>query len=50
VFLPVAFALRESRFYQRFVMVGGSLVVAAIAVIWLLERVFNLALLPGLGT
>jgi hypothetical protein len=50
VFLPVAYALRRSRFYQRFVMVGGSLAVAAIAVLWLLERVFNLALLPALGT
>jgi len=50
VFLPVAYALRGSRFYQRFVMVGGSLVVAAVAVVWLLERAFNLALLPDLGT
>jgi HupE / UreJ protein len=50
IFLPVAYALRRSRFYQRFVMVGGSLVVAVIAMLWLLERAFNLALLPGLGT
>ncbi len=50
VFLPVAFAMRGSRFYRRFVMMGGSLVVAAIAVVWLLERIFNIALLPGFGT
>ncbi len=50
VFLPVAYVMRGTRFYQRFVMVGGSLAVAAIAVLWLLERVFNLALLPELGT
>lgn len=50
VFLPVAYAMRGSRFYQRFVMVGGSLVVAAIAVLWLAERAFNLALMSRLGT
>lgn len=49
-FLPIAFAMRRSRFYQHFVMVGGSLVVALIAVLWLLERMFNLALLPAWGT
>ncbi|MEP7330281.1 MAG: HupE/UreJ family protein, partial [Betaproteobacteria bacterium] len=49
VFLPIAYSMRNSRFYQRLIMVGGSLVVAAIAVVWLLERGFNLALLPVLG-
>jgi hypothetical protein len=50
VFLPVAYALRETRFYRLFVMVGGSVGVALIALAWLVERAFNFALLPQFGT
>jgi HupE / UreJ protein len=49
VFLPVAFALRGTALYRRVILVGGSLVVAAIAFAWLCERAFNLTLVPGLG-
>lgn len=49
VFLPVAYALRGTRLYRRVIFVGGSLVVAAIAFAWLLERAFNLSLFPGAG-
>jgi hypothetical protein len=49
-FLPLAFALRDTRFYGRTVFVGGSLLVAAIAVAWLAERAFDLTLLPAVGT
>lgn len=49
VFLPVAYALRGTRLYRRAILVGGSLVVAAIAFAWLLERAFNMSLLPGPG-
>ena len=45
VFLPLAFALRRTSFYRRAVMVGGSLVIAALAGVWLVERVFDLKLL-----
>jgi hypothetical protein len=45
VFLPLAFALRRSAFYRRVVMVGGSLVIAALAGIWLVERMFEIELL-----
>ena len=45
VFLPLAFALRRSAFYRRAVMVGGSLLIAALAGIWLVERVFEIKLL-----
>ncbi len=45
VFLPLAFALRRTGFYQRAVMVGGSLLIAALAGIWLVERVFDVKLL-----
>ncbi|MFO1397599.1 MAG: HupE/UreJ family protein [Burkholderiales bacterium] len=50
LFLPLAFAVRDTRFYGRTVFVGGSLVVAAIAAAWFAERAFDLALLPGVGT
>jgi HupE / UreJ protein len=46
VFLPLAFALRRSAFYRRAVMLGGSLVIAALAGIWLVERAFEVKLLP----
>ncbi|HMC14628.1 MAG TPA: HupE/UreJ family protein [Albitalea sp.] len=46
VFLPLAFWLRRTRFYQGIVFVSGSLLIAGIAGIWLAERVFNFKLLP----
>ncbi len=45
VFLPLAFALRRGAFYRRAVMIGGSLLIAALAGIWLVERVFVVKLL-----
>ena len=47
VFLPIAYTLRNTRFYRRALLIGGSLVVAALAAVWLVERAFTLALLPG---
>ncbi len=46
VFLPLAFWLRRSWFYQRTVMQGGSLLIAALAAVWLVERALDLKLLP----
>lgn len=45
VFLPLAFALRESWFYRRAALGLGSLAVAALALVWLLERSLNIQLL-----
>lgn len=45
VFLPLAFVLRQSWFYRRLVMAGGSMAIAALAGIWLAERLFDLTLL-----
>ena len=42
VFLPVAFALRKTRFYRVGVLTGGSLLVAALASWWLAQRMFDL--------
>jgi hypothetical protein len=45
-FLPVAFLLRNTMFYRRFVLSGGSLVIVGLASIWLIERAFDMKLLP----
>ena len=49
VFLPLAFGLRASWAYRRVVLAGGSAAIAAIAGVWLVERVFNLSLLPSIA-
>jgi HupE / UreJ protein len=46
VFLPLAFGLRSSSFYNRFTLAFGSMAVAVIAGIWLAERIFDFKLLP----
>ncbi|HEX4883972.1 MAG TPA: HupE/UreJ family protein [Casimicrobiaceae bacterium] len=48
-FLPLAFLVRETTFYRRTVVVGGSVGVAALAAVWLVERAFDVVLLPGAG-
>ena len=45
VFLPIAFALRRTAFYRRGVMVAGSLLIALLACVWLVERAFAVKLL-----
>jgi hypothetical protein len=44
VFLPLAFVLRHTRFYQRGVLVGGSWVALLVALAWFVERAFDLSL------
>ena len=46
VFLPIAYALRDSFFYKKIVLVAGSLLIAVIAAAWLVERVFGLKFMP----
>ena len=46
-FLPVAYALRATGFYRRGVFVGGSLITLVIALIWLVERAFDLKLISA---
>lgn len=45
VFVPLAWLLRKQRFYVRWLLGGGSLLAAALALVWLLERAFDLKLL-----
>jgi hypothetical protein len=46
VFLPLAFGLRRTRFYRWVVFTFGSLLIAAIAAVWLGERLFGYKVLP----
>ncbi len=41
-FLPLAFALRRTRFYRVGVLTGGSILVALLAGWWFIERAFDL--------
>jgi hypothetical protein len=46
-FLPLAYALRDTPFYRRVVFVGGSLATLTIALIWFVERAFDLRLISA---
>ena len=48
-FLPLAFALRSTWTYRRLVFGGGSIAVAAIASVWLVERAFDVGLFSALA-
>ena len=45
-FLPIAYLLRRSWIYRRLILLGGSLVIALVASVWLVERAFNLKVMP----
>jgi len=45
VFLPLAFAARRTVAYRRAVLLGGSAVIAGLALVWLFERVFDFKVL-----
>jgi hypothetical protein len=47
LFLPVAFGLRETRFYREVTLKFGSVAVALVAAVWMAQRVFNLKVLPA---
>ena len=42
VLVPLAFALRRSRLYRRFIFLPGSVLIALIALGWMIERGFDL--------
>ncbi len=44
-FLPSAYWLRRTAFYQRAVFIGGSVLICLLATVWFTERAFNLKLL-----
>ncbi len=47
VFLPIAYSLRNTIFYRRVVLYGGSGVIAILALVWLVERAFDMKILPA---
>jgi HupE / UreJ protein len=46
-FLPLAFALRTTRLYQKLIVFGGSSLIVLLATIWLIERAFEIQLISG---
>ncbi len=46
-FLPVAYLLRNTVLYRKGVFVGGSFATMLVALVWLVERLFNLKLISG---
>jgi HupE / UreJ protein len=46
VFLPIAYFLRDTWFYRRVTLVVGSILIAVLAAAWLVERAFDLKLVP----
>src|SRR5690349_15639805 len=49
VFLPLAFMLRTTWAYRRMLFAGGSVAIAAIATVWLVERAFDVPLWSALA-
>lgn len=45
-FLPLAYLLRRTWLYRRMVLLGGSILIALVALVWLVERAFDLKVLP----
>ena len=44
-YLPFAFALRKTRLYEIVVLKLGSVAVAIVGILWMIERIFNLEIL-----
>jgi len=49
LFLPLAFLLRSTWAYRRMLFAGGSVAIAAIAAVWLVERAFDMPLFDALA-
>jgi hypothetical protein len=48
-FLPLAYAMRGTWTYRRVILAGGSAAIAAIALVWLVERAFDVPLFAMLA-
>lgn len=46
-FLPVAFVLRDTPFYRLIIFIGGSAVTCLLALMWFVERAFDLKFFGG---
>jgi hydrogenase/urease accessory protein HupE len=38
-FVPVAFVLRKTSFYRNWILRGGSLAIASVAIVWMVQRI-----------
>ncbi len=47
IFVPVAFLFRFTRLYRQAVVIGGSVLVMILSVVWIIERAFDLSLLTS---
>lgn len=47
IFLPIALLIRQRSFYQRWVLQSGSVLACVLALLWMIQRLFNLNLIPG---
>jgi hypothetical protein len=45
LFLPLAYLVRRTTSYRRLALTGGSLAIAALALVWLVERAFSVSLI-----
>lgn len=45
-FLPLAFVMRSTRFYERWICRFGSIAISVIAALWFVERAFDLKFMP----
>jgi hypothetical protein len=45
VVFPIAFLIRKTNFYRSVVLIGGSLIIAILAAIWMYERIFTAEIL-----
>ena len=46
LFVPLAYHFRQTTAYRTFALRGGSVVVIAVAAIWMAERMFDFKVLP----
>jgi hypothetical protein len=46
LFLPLAFLLRHTLLYRRVLLLGGSLTIAAVGALWMVERISSRLFLP----
>lgn len=47
LFMPLALLIRHRTFYRTYILQGGSVVAGVLAIVWMVQRLFNLNLIPG---
>ncbi len=46
VFMPISYKINKTSFYKNIVFYIGSIAIALIAMLWFIERIFNLSFMP----